>query len=98
MEYSFIIEPAVRIELIEAVEFYGALSIELGESLLKAFYTEIDSILLNPYLYPVLSKSYRKSSLKRFPYKIVFQVTHAEIIIVAFAHHKRKPNYWKKRS
>ncbi|MFO0823732.1 MAG: hypothetical protein U0792_11545 [Gemmataceae bacterium] len=34
---------------------------------------------------------------KRIPYSIIYIETDAEIRIVAFAHHKRRPGYWKKR-
>lgn len=39
----------------------------------------------------------RKSSIRRFPYKVVYSVTDDEITIVAIAHHKRSPRYWIKR-
>jgi hypothetical protein len=55
MEYSLIIEPTVRIELIEAIEFYSTVSTELGEALLKSFYNEVENILLNPYLHPAIA-------------------------------------------
>jgi plasmid stabilization system protein ParE len=97
MAYSFIIEPLVRYDLIEAVDHYSEINFELAEALVTEFYEGIDAIVLNPYLYQAISKSYRKLSLKRFLYKIIFQVKQSQITIVALAHHKRRPNYWRNR-
>ena len=36
--------------------------------------------------------------LKRFPYDVVVRETGAEIVVIAFAHHSRRPGYWRGRS
>jgi plasmid stabilization system protein ParE len=87
----------MRLDLIEAIDYYNEINSQLAQALLDEFYEGIDEIVLNPYLYQIISKSYRKLSLRRFPYKIVFQVKQDQITIVALAHHKRKPNYWRNR-
>jgi plasmid stabilization system protein ParE len=97
MAYSYQIEPGVRIDLIDALDHYKEINAQLAHDLLNEFYNGIDEIILHPYLYQIISKSYRKLSLKRFPYKIVFQIKQEQITIVALAHHKQKPNYWQNR-
>jgi len=39
----------------------------------------------------------RRLVLKRFPFSIVSHVVDNEIIIIAFAHHSRRPGYWSSR-
>ena len=39
----------------------------------------------------------RRRVLRRFPYSIVYVVEQSEIVIVAVAHHKRRPGYWLSR-
>ncbi len=34
---------------------------------------------------------------KKYPYTIFYRLTPRRIRIVAVAHHKRKPGYWKQR-
>ncbi|OGQ77320.1 MAG: hypothetical protein A2289_00160 [Deltaproteobacteria bacterium RIFOXYA12_FULL_58_15] len=34
--------------------------------------------------------------LKRFPYSVVYMVKGEEIQVIAFAHFKRRPGYWRK--
>jgi len=39
----------------------------------------------------------RRVLVQRFPYQVVYSLTPDEIIIVAIAHLKRRPNYWISR-
>ena len=43
------------------------------------------------------SKGAKRLILKRFPYDIVVVERTSEIIVIAVAHHSRKPGYWRKR-
>jgi len=40
----------------------------------------------------------RRILLHGFPYQIVYRLRPAEIVVVAVAHLKRRPGYWKNRS
>ena len=35
--------------------------------------------------------------LRRFPYSVVVLERDTEIIVIAFAHHARRPGYWRER-
>ena len=35
--------------------------------------------------------------LRRFPYDVVVQTRHDEMLVLAFAHHSRRPGYWRHR-
>ena len=39
----------------------------------------------------------RRVLVNRFPYQVVYHLTPTDVIIVAVAHLKRRPNYWKDR-
>jgi plasmid stabilization system protein ParE len=39
----------------------------------------------------------RRVLVQRFPYQVVYRFTADEIVIVAIAHLKRRPGYWRKR-
>lgn len=43
------------------------------------------------------SKGAKRLILRRFPYDVVVVERDDEAIIVAFAHHSRKPGYWRDR-
>jgi plasmid stabilization system protein ParE len=40
----------------------------------------------------------RRTLVARFPYQLVYRIRPAEIVIVAVAHLKRRPEYWKHRT
>ena len=35
--------------------------------------------------------------LKKFPFGIIYKIYKSELLIVAVAHHSRKPGYWEDR-
>lgn len=37
----------------------------------------------------------RRRHLKRFPYSVLYEVETATVTVLAVAHHRRKPGYWK---
>lgn len=81
-------------EFISAKEFY-----ELEQSGLGArFENEIKQALLRIRQYPT-AWSYERKEIRRcfihcFPYKILYSIQKEVIVILAFAHLHRKPDYW----
>ncbi len=39
----------------------------------------------------------RRIVLKRFPYDVVFLLDRDRVVILAYAHHSRRPGYWRER-
>ena len=39
----------------------------------------------------------KRLMLRRFPYDIVVQERGGDILVIAFAHHSRRPGYWRDR-
>ncbi|MEX2683166.1 MAG: type II toxin-antitoxin system RelE/ParE family toxin [Candidatus Sigynarchaeota archaeon] len=94
---SAIFLPDASRELEEAILFYEQRSGGLG----KQFEEEIESAVKNiendPALWPFFKGITRRCLLKRFPFAILYREETTKIIIVAVAHLRRKPNYWKDR-
>ncbi len=59
----------------------------------------IDRVVLNPEVGTPLSadRKTRRLLLPRFPYQIVYRIRPGEIVVVAIAHSRRRPGYWKSR-
>jgi len=51
----------------------------------------------SPRLYPQYLHGTRRVLLDRYPYFVVFRELDDAIQIIAVAHAKRRPGYWKKR-
>ena len=46
---------------------------------------------------PSYDRRTRRVLVQRFPYQVVYRVLADDIVIVAVAHSKRRPGYWKNR-
>ena len=97
MASSIVVHEDAQIEITAALDYYKEISEDLSDDLLVKFRQAVNEIADHPKLFPVIRGKYRKINLERFPFKIVFRMKEDELNIVAFAHHKRKPNYWRKR-
>ena len=51
----------------------------------------------NPQRWPPHLHGTRKYLLRRFPYGIIYRVTDVAIQVVAVAHGRRRPGYWRTR-
>lgn len=97
MAYEVIFLKEVEEELDDVIGFYNKVSQELANGIYDKFLEVIDEIADNPLRNIQLKKGYRKTNIERFPFKIIYKFENETVIIVALAHHKRKPNYWRKR-
>lgn len=84
-------------DLQEAINWYSNISSELSIDIEVKFFAALQEIIKRPLAFQIVKAKYRKYNIARFPYSVVFKIVKDRITIVAFAHHKRKPNYWKKR-
>lgn len=51
-----------------------------------------------PLAYPVLYEpDIRSAKVARFPYRVVYVVVAANVDVIAVAHAKRRPGYWRDR-
>ena len=92
-------EPASD-ELTNAVRWYETRRPGLGAELFDAVDVSIEGIERQPEIgtaaYP--DPRTRRVLVARFPYQIVYRLDQNEIMVLAIAHMKRRPGYWKHRS
>lgn len=84
-------------ELNEAADFYESQVKGLGTSFLSDVQSTIDFIQANPESYPRIHKVVRKCLMRQFPYSLLYSINDNAINILAVAHHKRRPYYWRLR-
>lgn len=91
--------PDAEAELLSAAMWYEDKRPGLGVELVAAVDRTFESILENPEACPSWrgKPQYRTWPLKRFPYLLVFRVDSAMVQVVAVAHAKRQPGYWRDR-
>ena len=94
---KLIFHPDADAELTEAAQYYESRQPGLGSDFLAEVERALDQVLTNPEVCQKLGRRARCKSLWRFPYNLIYAVYPERTRIVAFAHQKRRPYYWRKR-
>ena len=89
--------PLAREELNGAAAFYEASVPGLGGTFLDDMERAIEMMRESPRVGAPTSRGFRKAALRRFPFSIVYVDRDDEIVIVAIAHQRRRPGYWRGR-
>jgi plasmid stabilization system protein ParE len=92
-----IYHPDAAAELIEAAQFYEARVPQLGAEFLAAADKALSVLLDAPERWRILEADVRRYPMRRFPYFIYYRVLPDHVRILAFAHHRRHPEYWRER-
>lgn len=92
-----VFHPEADTEVIEAAQYYETRSPGLGFSFLMEIEAAIDKIIMNPHACELVDDEIRRKLLRRFPYGLLYAIEPDLIRVVAVAHHKRRPNYWRSR-
>jgi plasmid stabilization system protein ParE len=87
--------PEARIEAQAAATWYRKHSREAARGFTRAMAEGIQSVRERPEAWaPWRRVDVRRCLLRRFPYSIFFVLESDVIVIVAIAHHRRRPGYW----
>ncbi len=65
------------------------------------FTDSLDAALMqvteNPTRFDSIDGVHRECALKKFPFRLVYRVLENRILVVAIAHTRRRPGYWRNR-
>lgn len=93
--YRFLL-PAEE-EMTEASVFYEAATSGLGTGFLDEVQRVIAILREHPELGQGVGRGLRRALLHRFPFSLIYSVEADVILIVAVAHQRRRPDYWRNR-
>ena len=79
----------IKINLREAYEWYERKKEGLGDDFLEAIQKSLDSISKNPTHYSFTDETKRRIIVRKFPYKIIYQIFGNEIYVSAIFHFKQ---------
>ncbi len=97
MSREFGFHPEARDELRAAIRFYESERSGVGQALLKETRAAISQLLEHPLSGPPEQFGTRAKILPRFPFKLVYLFEAGYVTIIAVAHQRRRPDYWKDR-
>lgn len=93
-----IVHGKARAELDEAIAYYEQQRAGLGLALQSSIQQAIGRIQQNPQIgAPYKTTEFRHYVVQRFPYIVFYAELEDVIWIVAIAHGKRRPDYWRRR-
>ena len=84
-------------ELTSAAEWYESASSGLGDDFRREIWNALNLCSEMPDLWAMLADGSQQMSVHRFPYRIVFLIEKEILNVIAIAHHKQFPDYWKDR-
>lgn len=89
--------PEVLTEYTAALAWYRAQSGLAADRFESEVERLVGSIAANPSLFPPYDDEHRFARLRRFPYCLVYQAVPDGVQVVALAHVRRRPGYWRGR-
>jgi len=91
------IHPAAVKEAREAYLWYLRRSASAGKRFQVALESAIAQIVEFPDRWPAYLHGTRYRLLRRFPYVVVYRLVANQLQVVAVAHGRRRPGYWRRR-
>jgi len=92
--------PDAAAELLQARDWYAGRESGLGDEFATAVDATVDRVAARPLAFRVLPRvpTIRRAQLRRFPFVLLFRVLTGDVIeVIAVAHMRRKPGYWRVR-
>lgn len=89
--YKLIFRDGVRSEVQIAYYWYETQKQGLGDEFLLEIERAFVHLKKNPQYYRFIYKTRRRLLIKRFPYKIIYEIFNYEVVIFALKHSRQKP-------
>ena len=89
--------PEAEEEMYEAARYYESQASGLGIDYISEVERAVASIAEFPKTWPKLEGELRRRLVRRFPFGILYFNEKDVIVVVAVAHLRRRPGYWRRR-
>lgn len=95
MKFEFL--PEADEEFREASRYYENEAPGVGLAFIAEVHRAISVVISHPRAAKKVRGTIRSKVLFHFPYSLLYSIESDLILIVAVAHHKRRPTYWQSR-
>ena len=89
--------PEAQDEFFAAIDWYEAARPGLGAAFLSAVSEAAERALERPLAGAPLGSNLRRIFVRQFPYFVLYESDLSRVWVVAVAHFRRRPEYWKGR-
>ena len=94
-EYKVDIAPAAEGDIREAFAWYRDRNARAAQDFRLEVFSAIERIAQGPLIRAAGENGTRKRILRRFPYTVMYEVNQRTVTILAVAHQRRRPGYWR---
>ena len=84
-------------EFREAARYYESEAAGVGIAFIAAVHKAVDKVIEFPLAAQIIRAGIRRTVLQHFSYNIFYAVEADTIVIIAVAHQRKRPNYWRGR-
>ena len=92
-----VVTAAAEADYLEGLLWYAKRSQRAAEGFEIAFEQALEEIARAPLQFAFCDQRQRRFLMRRYPYQVVYRIEGGQIVVIATAHAKRKPRYWKDR-
>jgi len=97
MASVLVVRDEARRELLEARDYHDEQRRGYGVRFVEAVERELALLLQFEKIGKSVGGGVRRRTLSDWPYGIFYRIRGDELIIIAIAHHRRRPGYWRSR-
>ena len=97
MPTSVSFHPAAVRDAEEATTWYAQRSLRTAERFLDELDHLVELVAVAPGRFQPFDAGLRRAGFRRFPYYLVFRAGEARTEVLAVAHAKRRPGFWRGR-
>jgi len=90
--------PGARRDFDESFDWYAERSAEAALRFATAVDAALAAVAEKPERFAAVDELHRECPVKRFPFRVVYRITENAVLVVAVAHAKRRPGYWRDRN
>ena len=91
------LHPTALEEAEAATNWYRQRSVRAAELFLDELDRAVTQLQTDATQFPEYLFGTRRLLLRRFPYLVIFRLTKTAIEVIAIAHGRRRPGYWRER-
>ena len=97
-EVSVFFHPEAEAEFIAAARYYEGQAPNLGAEFVTAVEAAFEGLVGFPEKGRPFGSRLRRVLVRGFPYSLIYRAEPARVLIVAVAHVRRRPGYWRARA
>ena len=94
-DFSVVLAPQAETDIAAAFEWYREQSATAADAFRIEALDAIDRLADAPTQWRMDEDGTRRRVLRHFPYSVVFEVLDNTVTILAVAHDRRQPGYWR---